>query len=125
MPGATPAGSLGGTGFSRCQQQAPVVGRFVFQLSLVLGLSPRTWLGCGSRFSQCFLGLRQAGLQPARVRMHPRGAHTSRGRPRVLRAEGKEDGHEHHSRASALASGCLPRRAQSERLLFLGASTYQ
>lgn len=56
---------MGGTGFSRCQQRAPVVGRFVFQLSLVLGLSPRTRLGCGYGVSRCFSGLDGAGLPPA------------------------------------------------------------
>lgn len=56
-PGAAPAGSSAGTGSCGCQQQAPVVSRFVLRSSLVLGLSPRTRLGCSDRFSRCFLGL--------------------------------------------------------------------
>lgn len=75
MPGATPAGSPGGTGVSHCQQQALVVGRFVFPLSLVLGLSPRTRLSCSYRSSWCFLGLDRAGLHPAHGRDDCHKAH--------------------------------------------------
>lgn len=98
MPGAMPAGSLGGTGFSHCQQQAPVVGKFVFQLSPVLRLSPRTRLGYTYRLSRCFLGLGQAGFQPDRVgdassQSTPcHRTHESWGQPRFLQAEGKEGG---------------------------------
>lgn len=121
MPGATPAGSWGGTGFYRCQQQAPVVGRFVFQLSLVLRLSPRTRQGCGYRFSRCFLGLGQADLEPARVgdaSSHGTLCLSSReswGPPHFLRAEGKDEGsqcshrslsHSTQSEAKRLLSGC-------------------
>lgn len=126
MPGATPAGSWGGTGFYRCQQQAPVVGRFVFQLSLVLRPSPRTRLGCGYRFSWCFLGLGRAHLEAARDRdasSHGTLCLCSRESwepPCFLRAEGKDEGPQ-------CSHNSLSHSTQSEvkRLLSLGASTYQ
>lgn len=109
MPGATPAGSPGGTGVSHCQQQAPVVGRFVFPLSLVLGLSPRTRLSCSYWISWCFFGLDQAGLHPAHVRDDRHRAHP--GPPPAgawadlpkSRGGGKEGGCWHHSRGSSHA----------------------
>lgn len=107
MPGATPAGSPGGTGVSHCQQQAPVVGRFVFPLSLVLGLSPRTRLSCSYRISWCFLGLDQARLHPTHVRddhyRHTLPLHMQELRVTSLKAEGKEGSRWHHSRASSHA----------------------
>lgn len=108
MPGATPAGSLGGTGVSHCQQQAPVVGRFVFLLSLVLGLSPRTRLSCSYPSSWCFLGLDQAGLYPAHVRGDGHRAiilplHLQELGVTSLKAEGKEGGCRHHSRSNSHA----------------------
>lgn len=122
VPGATPAGSLGGTGFSRCQQQAPVVGRFVFQLLLVLGLSPRTRLGCGYRFSRCFLGLGQI-YKLLVSGMHPCGAHPAIAPTRAGADRASYERRGRKAAASAAAEPVLSRSAQSEaeRLLCLGA----
>lgn len=97
MPGATPAGSPEGTGISHCQQQAPVVGRFVFLLSLVLGLSPRTRLSCSYRISWCFLAwIRQVYpplLSGMIVTGHTLPLHLQELRMTCLKAEGKEGSH--------------------------------
>lgn len=125
MPGATPAGSPGGTGVSHCQQQALVVGRFVFPLSLVLGLSPRTRLSCSYWISWCFFGLDQAVLHPAHVRDDRHRAHPGpppagawADLPKSRGGEGRQLLAPQQRQLSRTAA----QHPETETLLFLGAS---
>lgn len=103
MPGASPAGSQGGTGVSHCQQQAPEVGRFVFPLSFVLRVSPRTRLSSSSPgvfwvwIGQVYTSLMSRMIGTGRIlSLHLQGLRLT-----SLKAEGKEGSCWHHSRVSS------------------------
>lgn len=128
MPGATPAGSPGGTGVSHCQQQAPVVGRFVFPLSFVLRVSPRTRLSSSSPgvfwawIRQVYTPLMSwmivTGADPVTTPAEAQAdLPKSRGEGRQLLAPQQRQ-------LSCTAAHCTAPR-QRQTLLFLGASTHQ